>query len=316
MPTTSNAQTEIIELETHRRAREQITSLAELFFSGEQPLRGLRLRLFPLVVGPTGVGKSHLVGHAATRLRSDYLKVTRGDWFVQGTKCGRPTVYQILDRVVTFPRVVLHIDELDKFQINFGSQEWSASIASDLWNILDGRFPVTEYLRDTEFPGREKPCEESVTGWIRSRLWIVGSGTWQSVFQETRTRKSIGFNLCHTEATVDGDLIAQSELISPELLHRFNSDMIFLGYPNREETIRLLKSTGIDSLAAEMNQSIDPATIDWTKGGFRVLEALATRLVLMRDRRHQAQFAERIARRLNAPHELRDDGPAIDSPIF
>jgi len=273
--------------ESHRVAADTLHTIGQLFFSNERYLApGFKLRLFPLIVGPTGAGKTHLVRTAARRLRARYFKVTRSDWIPQGSATGRPTMYQILDYVTTQPRVLLHLDELDKYRINFSGPEWSAAIAGNLWSLLDGAFPVLEYLRDTPFPPEKNVTEAEINSWIKSRLWVVGSGTWQSVFKENRAGSAIGFAGAHEDAPVTSETIARSELISPELLHRFCSDLIFLEYPNRnEETACLLESTGIGALARELGETITPDDVDFALGGMRVLESIATRLVIARYRR-------------------------------
>jgi hypothetical protein len=194
----------------------------------------------------------------------------------------RPTLFRILDKLTTSERLVLHLDELDKYSIEIGAQEWSAAIAGDMWNLLDGIFPIAEYLRETQFPGREAPTEAEAEKWIKTRLWIVGSGTWTRVFADNHSGATIGFQRGVEVPPVGVEQVSRSNQISPELLHRFSSDLIFLRYPNREETARLIESTGIGSLAAELGQTISPDSINWSLGGLRVLEVLATRLVLAR----------------------------------
>jgi hypothetical protein len=273
--------------ESHRAAGDTLHTVGQLFFSNERYLvPGLKLRLFPLIVGPTGAGKTFLVRSAAKRLRARYLKVTRSDWIPQGSATGRPTMYQILDYVITQPRVLLHLDELDKYRISFSGPEWSAAIAGNLWSVLDGALPVLEYLRDTPNSSEKNVTEAKINSWIQSRLWVVGSGTWQSVFKENRAGSAIGFAGAHENTPVTADAIARSELISPELLHRFCSDLIFLKYPNHhEETARLLESTGISALASELGETITAQNVNFELGGMRVLESIATRLVIARHRR-------------------------------
>jgi hypothetical protein len=224
-------------------------------------------------------------------LGASYLRLSRSDWFVHGSSRGRPTLYRVLDELATHDRVLTHIDEADKFQIDFGAHEWSASVAGDLWNLMDRIFPVAEYLRDTTFPEREAPTETDINSWIRTRLWIVGSGTWQRVFTENQAGSKVGFLGSMEGSAVTADTIAHSELISPELLHRFSSDLLFLHYPSREETARLLESTGINALAGELGETINPDAIPWKNGGLRVLETIATRLVIARIERDRTTNA-------------------------
>jgi hypothetical protein len=73
--------------------------------------------------------------------------------------------------------------------------------------------------------------------------------------------------------------IVRSNEISPELLLRF-SEPVFLHYPTAQETSQLLDSTGISALANQVGATISPEQLDWNLGGMRVLENLATRLVI------------------------------------
>jgi SpoVK/Ycf46/Vps4 family AAA+-type ATPase len=236
------------------------------------------LRLNGLIVGPTGAGKSFLAESVARQLGAKYFRVTRGDWLPTGCRDKRSTAFQVLDQVLSYDRVVLHLDELDKFSNLQG--EWSASIGADLWNILDKKFQITEYLRETTFKEGEKITEQDVARRVRLGLWILGSGTWQDVFANSRGRPSIGFGCGRAEASDVGFAeIVRSNEISPELLLRF-SEPVFLHYPTEEETSQLLDSTGISALASQVGATISAEQLDWNLGGIRVLENLATRLVI------------------------------------
>jgi SpoVK/Ycf46/Vps4 family AAA+-type ATPase len=268
----------MIETKSHRAARETLLAMGNLFFSGKQTLPMIRLRLNGLIVGPTGAGKSFLAESVARQLRAKYFRVTRGDWLPTGCRDKRSTAFQVLDQVLSYDRVVLHLDELDKFSNLQG--EWSASIGADLWNILDKKFQITEYLRETTFKEGEKITEQDVARRVRLGLWILGSGTWQDVFANSRGRPSIGFGCGRAEASDVGFAeIVRSNEISPELLLRF-SEPVFLHYPTEEETSQLLDSTGISALASQVGATISAEQLDWNLGGIRVLENLATRLVI------------------------------------
>ena len=263
--------------QSHHAAHETLTVLGQLFYTRQCEHQLIKPRLFPLIVGPTGSGKSHLVERVATEIVADYFKVTRGDWIPQGAKTARPTMYQIMDRAWSRERVLLHVDELDKFQIDFRAGDWGAGISSDLWNILDGKFSFAEYLRDTDF-GPTKPELESLTYKVRSSLWIVGSGTWQDLFSQSRKGATVGFLGSAASATVEAHDIIQAGVIPSELLHRFNNDLLFLKYPTPEETAKLLVSTGLATMAKAQGVTLTPEMIDWNNGGIRALETIATRL--------------------------------------
>jgi hypothetical protein len=269
---------------SQRAARETLVQMGQLFFSGERILPAIKVRLFPVLIGPTGVGKNFLVESAATQLDAYYVKRARGDWLPMGSKSGRPTVFQILDYVATYDRVLLQIDELDKFT-DLQNGEWSASIASDLWAVLDLSFQIPEFLREVTFPGREPPTVAEMHKRIHRNLWIVGSGTFQKVFESGRANASIGFGRDQHAHSVGMDEIVASRSISLELLVRFNGNPIIIQYPSAEETLELLRSSGIAGLARRLGMQVGPEDIDWTRGGMRALESLATQLMLAHHRR-------------------------------
>jgi len=74
-------------------ALERMLLMGELLFSGTQVSALVKLKLNPLLCGPTGVGKTHLVQEVASRLKAKYFRVTRSDWLVVGCRQGRPSVY-------------------------------------------------------------------------------------------------------------------------------------------------------------------------------------------------------------------------------
>ena len=275
---------EMLTTRSQQAALATLSYLGELFFLAKAFSPQLQLRLFPLLVGPTGVGKSRLVQQAAAEQGANYFKITRSEWLVVGCRAGRPTVHQILDRLCQHERVLLHLDELDKMQIDFSGSEWSSSIAGDLWNILDGKFQVEEYLREYGFEGDHAAHAVVLREKIARMLWIVGSGTWQSVFEKNRPGTTVGFRQQNDGVGVDAAAIIRAGVIAPELLHRFNGDLIFLSYPSRDETAELLRTTGIAALAQELGVAMRPEDIDWTKGGMRALETIATRLVVAQHR--------------------------------
>lgn len=281
----------IILTENHRVALEQLAMMGELFYGPRASALPLTLRLFPLLVGPTGAGKTFLVKRTAAQLKATYFKVTRGDWIPRGARSGRPTAFQILDRLLASERLCLHLDECDKWDLDF-SREWSAGLGSDLWNTLDGDFQVRDYLGETKFGDQPPPTVPEVEHKIRTGLWIVGSGTWQRVFAQGNRTISFGVNPGADAAPISAGAIAKSGMISPELLLRFNSDLVFLNYPAKSETLGLLRSTGISALADELGSTVAASDVDWGQGGMRALETLATRLTLEKYRRTKSAKSE------------------------
>ena len=271
-------------------AIERLLLMGELFFSGTQVSALVKLKLNPLLCGPTGVGKTHLVQEVASRLKAKYFRVTRSDWLVVGCRQGRPSVYQIMDTVLSHDRTLVHLDEFDKIQIDFKTAgEWSASVAQDYMSVLEGKFQIDEYLATTQFEEAQKPSAYLIQEKLRRSLWLVGSGTWQQVYVANRPGSTIGFTgpAPARPVAVDQESIARAQLISPELLYRFNSDLILLTYPSLTETAALLRLTGLTALARQLGLPLDPAEVHWEHGGMRALETVATRLALEKLRREK-----------------------------
>ena len=279
--------------QSQQAASNTLLLMGKTFYSGVQIFSNLKLRLYPLLIGPTGVGKSQIVRTTAIRLGAYYLRICRGDWNVVGSRAGRPTTYQVLDYVATYPRVLLHIDELDKFS-DLQNGGWSAAIAGNLWSILDGVHPVAEYLRDVTFGDQPAPTWQELEAKTKN-LWIVGSGTWQGVYQKSRAGSSIGFGRDPNDEKVGMEAIMASNLISSELLNRFNNDPVFLEYPSLDETRSLLFASGISKLAKQLGVKVEPESIDWTHGGMRALETVATRLALAYHKQNPASLVKRPA---------------------
>lgn len=273
-------------------ALERLRLMGELFFAAEQYKAVIRPKLFPLLAGPTGVGKSHLVSVAANQIGAEYYAITRGDFTVQHARYGIPTVYQLIELAAKHDRVVIGLEELDKYIGLFSGAEWSAALAADLWSSLDGRFPLADFFA-ADHPGvasmtARKMSTEELRRRIAHNLWFVGIGTWQHLFAAERKSSAIGFH-GGQPASVSADSIAAANTIPLELLSRFNSDIIILKYPEPAETELLLDRFGIRALAQELGIKLDPEALDWQTGGMRALETLQTRLLLERLKRQRRE---------------------------
>jgi len=268
---------------SQRHVFETLVLYGEAFFAREFGALKIKPRLFPLIVGPTGAGKSFLVRNVAEQLDAHYFRLTFGDWLPRGVRAdsGGQTAFTIISTVLEESRVVLHIDELDKMREDYEHQ-WTRSVANDVWNVLDGILPVRDYYKArNQAPSPEQIRDTEAL--MREQLWIVGSGTWQSVFEEN-ARRPLGF------AKVDGgfrdtshvlEKIRAIKAIPEELLARFSSSLLLLQYPDSDaEKHALLEQSGILALAARAGRPIHVSDLDFNQGGMRRLESLATDLLL------------------------------------
>lgn len=285
---------------------EDLTLLCDLFF--DRQYDGIiKPRLDPLIAGPTGAGKSHLIRELSGYADAHYYPTTYGNWMPLGTRSdtGGPTMFNLLDAIFSNHRVLLHLDELDKFREDY-SQTWSRSIANDVWNVLDRNFPVNDWITSRNKTELDPERMKSI---IQERLWIVGSGTWQIIF-EKQTRGQLGFGSTDSwdaplSLSETRDTIRKAQLIPPELLSRFNVDIHLLNYPSSDEKQKLLEDTGILFLGRSLGKTITPDMLDFQKGGMREIESLMTHLLLER-KRQERHAIEQEMHNPQAPNIRRD----------
>lgn len=240
--------------------------LGRLFFGGRRLDAGFGMRTFPLLVGPTGAGKSYLVRRLAKALNCHYLPLNYGSWLPQGCKKSPNTIDLIATTALKHNRVLLHLDELDKLRGNFSSG-WDISISNELWDLLDQNLSGA-HLDNQQFAPRD---HDKVLNGIRRRVWIVGSGTWQSIFEDHTQTMGFAASRQRSQESVIDDIF-QMRLVPSELLARFNSKVQVLSYPNDAELVSFLDSMNIsldESQSTQLRERIQ-------RSGFRSVEDLVT----------------------------------------
>ncbi len=257
----------------------RVLELADTFFANEH-LGSIRPRLFPLLGGATGAGKTFLIRKAAAVLKAEFVSITVGDWIPQGAGADyEPTAYTILAKVATNDRVVVCIDEVDKVRLDSDST-WGRSVASDLWRALDHNLPIAAFLRSARstLHGVEI-SEKKLTDKIPSTLWFAGVGTWQ-VHYEHKSVMGFSSKALMPEKLQSG-LIQKTNTIPSELLLRFHPEVIELSHPASGETEELFRATGLAAAAASVGLSLDPLRHDW-RGGMRSIEAIWAEVAIRR----------------------------------
>ena len=250
----------------------KLKSLANLYLNNPNlPYVTIKPRLNPLIAGPTGSGKSHLVRKLAEELNLPYLRLTYGQWSPLGSRQTTPTLISLARHLTKHPKCILHIDELDKWGDNAG--EWSRAISTDLWDVLESvlSLPNQEDLTDDEGIDVDLARER-----LKSATFIIGSGTWQQAFNKTAS--PLGFAQASSNDEDRLNAIHNSKMIPQELLGRFHTDICILNYPNKAETKTLLDNLGLTKLAASVNSPL--TDIAWEKTGFRALESLTSDLLV------------------------------------
>lgn len=281
---------------------ERCVRLGDLFYSGRNFVSGFKVRCFPLIAGPTGAGKSHLVRQVAAELGCEYMQLDFGKWIPRGAKEDPNTLETVAEKVLQHERVLVHLDELDKIQGDFG-QTWEISVKNEIWRLLDR--PV-----DLSYLSAAQSFEEGAGAFCElfaERVWIVGSGTWQEVFDSANSR--MGFD-SSDPLEVDVDEVAtsirKSKVIAPELLARFDSQIQILTYPQVEEIIETLEDAGLEfdePLRQKLRENL-------AHSGYRAVEDLVTEYSLECFAREIREQEDRPAVETSCPGEY----PGIPQP--
>ena len=272
---------------------ERCVELGELHYSGMAASAALKPRCYPLILGPTGVGKTHVGRAVAKALGAHFLPVTYGRWVPNGGK-GLATMLAILGALEEHERLVLFYDEIDKLGGRVDCS-WTRSVFNETFYALDGEFPMDEFRRYKRSSDKSAKTENPDV----KRLFVIGCGTWQSITKPNATKPGIGFGPTRVDTPSQSTLVTRvraAEGMPEELLARFHCEPLVLGYPEPDEIPELLRGYGMDQLAARAGVNLSEVKIDFSVGGMRVLEALSADWLLkiqrMKRKQQEAQKNE------------------------
>lgn len=262
-------------------AHRRISAMARAFFCRAAAPCSVIPRLAPLLIGPTGCGKSSLLRRVAKDHEATFLRMSVGEWIPMGAKDVRPTVKTLVDMLAKSPNgLVLFIDELDKAGLD--ASGWTRSTLNEIFAVLDRSFPAAAVEAANSSLGISG---EELEERIQQKLFFAGAGTWQRLWSNG---VSLGFGAGSSRKTQVLDYIATEKVVPVELLMRFSWPPVLLEYPSPEETITLFDKTGLTRLAEYVGVTLDPAKHDWSRGGMRSLESLAGELLI---RQHEQPTA-------------------------
>ncbi|MEP6671821.1 MAG: AAA family ATPase, partial [Chthoniobacter sp.] len=234
---------------------------------------GYRLRP-PLLVAPSGSGKSRLVGWLADKLRVPLYVVDTSSWMISGSRADMGTLKLLEAWHAANDRGLVLIDEIDK--ADGREVGWWKNVNMEMMCYIDGRI---------QWPRR-------LLRKLRSQFLIIGAGTWQH--EHRQEQRPLGFAngrsgnvLVAIESTFGTD-----QSIPEELAFRFDTPLI-LAPPTHEEfaeriaAIRselMLPALSTECLAALCADAVA------SRRGQRFIEGYAGRM--LRDRARCAQVAE------------------------
>ncbi|MEI9998790.1 MAG: AAA family ATPase [Verrucomicrobiota bacterium] len=247
--------------------KSQAAALAVLFelyqLQGQPERGGVVPRNKPLLVGPSGVGKTAVVRRLCDLEKADLLVVNAGSWIPFGASTHPHTLTVIRNFVAARERACLMIDEIDKacpHQGNAFAHSWSLGVFTEIVSLLDADLKLT------------------TAGWNREQIdhfkrsiFMVGAGTWQKL-----TAKE--------GADVSG-IAPEPETyeIPEEILFRFNPALIRLRPPERDDYVhairRVRESLELPVLdSTEMKRLVESAV--GSRIGMRWIEHYLTQLLM------------------------------------
>jgi hypothetical protein len=195
-------------------ALRRLSNLASLQGVGEKA--GILVRNKPLIIGPSGSGKSAIVCRLATLEGLPLLVINAGTWIVYGAYTNPHTVTVIRRFIRSHRRSILFIDEIDKIvggEMAF-SHGWSLSVLAECIGILDSDKKL------------------AVCGWktsdvehLRKSCFVIGAGAWQLHAAKARRERNVAY----------ADLVAENAGIPEEVLFRFNPGLIQILPPGEKD---------------------------------------------------------------------------------
>jgi|GEM_PF-5765108 len=224
-------------------------------------------RFQPLLIGPSGSGKSHVIRQTAKSLRVPFFHVNLSDWIVRGAYSKPYTLDVIAGFVRDHESGIILLDEVDKLRADFVStQGWWQSIATETFALLDGTTVLNSLGWD----------EQTIDG-LKKHL-IVGAGAWQEVLSENV--RSVGFGEQNQPSLKER--IEKSRQIPFEILARFSPNPIEITTPTRDDFIcgfaAIFEDAGRSFPYQKLEELADRAV---TQGrGARSLEHFATQMAI------------------------------------
>lgn len=268
---------------SQREAINRLRQLERLHYAERVIPLSVTPRTFPLLVGATGVGKSSVVRHVAESVGAHFIAASWSNWIPKGARDNQPTVETVILACTNHKKVILFVDELDKCPSEGQNDTWSRSLLGDIFAVLDGQlgWPALgqEAQKELQMPdGYSDPTTE-LQELVSRRLWVIGAGTWQSVF-DARPSSTLGFNRPTGSVEPVEARVRSSNAIPKELLARFNPSLVALRYPDVDEIRELVARSGLKALAEKLSYQINYQDLDVRRNGLRCLEALATELLI------------------------------------
>jgi hypothetical protein len=224
-----------------RLACSELLATARVFFDSDWAHLPVQPRFTRLIVGPTGVGKTHLVRTLAGELEIPCLELTSTNWIPLGAnnRGARPTWVDVADFCRRNERGLIFVDEIDKL---YGFSSWINYIRVEVFGLLDRRAPdnLTVPNDDETDPNELKISLQLGKVRLRNGMFLVGAGAFQNLWQEKRSQP-IGFADFGASPPSDLSPSEMATVLPAEIVNRFASPVLTLRQLNREDYESILR---------------------------------------------------------------------------
>jgi SpoVK/Ycf46/Vps4 family AAA+-type ATPase len=282
----------------------ELCEVAQLALFGDYFSAPIQPRLTKLVIGPSGIGKSHLIRAVSAEIGVPCMRVTFSNWAVNAVKDLTPTMAHIHEFISNNERSIIHIDELDKARMG---STWDNCCMGEVFDLLD---------RTPSQPSKNLEWTRDLLLRLRRDCWVVGSGTWAHLWAQAGKPK-VGFREKEDNASLVANVrraVRTSETVPEELLKRFCSEAIILEPADAEDFRQAAESLGLTKLATELRMPLDYEEAVQSQLGARWLEESMGQLLLQARRYDRTDLIPHRSFEPDTTPSFDDDSePEIDS---
>lgn len=218
-------------------AFESLLETANAFFKSPWHHLPVKPRFSRLLVGPSGVGKTHMVRALASEVGAPFYSVDASNWMPLGSvaaQSGDETWQHICEFVAGNDRGIIFIDELDKLGCTHGiNSAWLQFVRVEIFGLLDRRIPELK-LRGHRFRDETKAAITTLGPRLRHNFMIIGGGAFEDAWLNWN-KPSVGIR--QSEEVRELKQRDLQLMIPPELTNRFAAPPVTI-YPLKQSDYR------------------------------------------------------------------------------